>query len=192
MSNKSIYYKSLIIITVLLNISTLAFAGNKFDSSYFDISLNKELKLISKTEEPGFSRYVFSSSNNEDGQLQMRIIVSDKSPGQNQTVDDFQQKSVAAMSTMFMDSYHLYQYLGTPENKKELSKKWSESKLKLGNATYTISTLHFGNQDASFLVTNYNHRTYAITLISNNANKKIRIKNLNALTDQLRSIDFKF
>src|SRR4029079_12022491 len=109
------------------------------------------LNLISKTEEKdnGFYRYVFASSNNDDAELQMRVIVSSKSPERNQSLEAFQTASIGAMSAMFMDSNKLYQYISTPENQKVLSQK--PYKLKLGNASFAGATMYFGNMDVSFL-----------------------------------------
>lgn len=178
-------------IIMLLSISTLVYAGsNKFHSPYFDMTLPKNLKLMSKTEQKkdGFYRYVFGSSSGDDAELQMRVIVSSKMPANGQSLEEFQTEAISNMSVMFMDSYKLYGYLNTPENQKVLSSK--SSKLKLGAARFTGVTMYFGNIDASFLVTNAHSMTYAFTLISKNTNEQARKNNLNILTKQLQSIKF--
>ncbi|OAI50047.1 hypothetical protein AYO45_00260 [Gammaproteobacteria bacterium SCGC AG-212-F23] len=195
MSIKNYFYiiKSLFFISfiMLLGFSINAYAKNKdFHSSCFDISLADNLNLIEKTEEKnnGFYRYIFSSANNENAALQMRVIVSNKKPEANQSLEDFQTAAIGAMTSMFMDSYKLYQYINTPENKKVLSEK--PYQLKLGNTSLTGATMYFGNIDASFLVTRANNMTYAFTLVSKNNNAQIRKNNLKALTEQLQSIKF--
>lgn len=92
------------------------------------------------------------------------------------------------MSVMFIDSYGLYQYLNTPQNKKILGNKLS--KFKVGDTTFAGMTMCFGNIDASFLVTNLHSMTYAFTLISKNGNEQTRKNNLKLLTNQLQSIKF--
>lgn len=87
-----------------------------------------------------------------------------------------------------MDSYHLSEYLNSPENKKVLSSK--PNKIKLGGTIYAGVTMYFGNTDASFLVTNYKNMTYAFTLISRDSSKQLRENNLQTLTKQLGSIKF--
>ncbi len=177
---------------MLLGISTCVYAkSNKFHSPYFDISLAENLKLISKTEQKsdGFYRYVFGSSSSNDAELQMRVIVSSKSPESNQSLEDFETASIGAMSAMFMDSNKLYQYINTRENQKVLSQKPYKSKL--GNASFAGTTMYFGNVDASFLVTRSHNMTYAFTLISQSSNEQTRKNNLKVLTKQLQSLKFK-
>lgn len=184
--------KTLIIVSVmLLSLSTNIYAKSKgFDSPCFAISLDNNLNLISKTEEKndGFYRYVFASSNNDDAEQQMRVIVSNKKPEAGQSLEDFQVASIGAMSAIFMDSYKLYQYINTPENQKVLSKK--PYTLKLGDAVFAGATMYFGNMDASFLVTRSYNMTYAFTLISKRSDAQIRKNNLKKLTSQLQSIKF--
>lgn len=178
-------------IIILLSISTFVYAeSDKFHSPYFDVTLPRNLKLISKTEQKndGFYRYVFASSSGEDADLQMRVIVSSKKPENGQSLEEFQTSAISNMSVMFMDSYKLYGYLNTPENQKVLRGK--PSKLKLGATTFAGVTMYFGSIDASFLVTNARNRTYAFTLISKNTNEQARKNNLNILTKQLQSIKF--
>lgn len=178
-------------IIMLLSISTSVYAKSKdFHSPNFDMSLADNLNLISKTEEKdnGFYRYVFASSNNDDAALQMRVIVSNKQPENNQSLEDFQTASIGAMSTMFMDSNKLYQYINTPENQKVLGQK--PYKLTLGNASFAGATMYFGNVVASFLVTRSHNMTYAFTLISRSNNAQTRKNNLKVLTKQLQSIKF--
>lgn len=178
------------IITVTI-ISTSAYAKNDvFHSPKFELPLNTNINLISKNEQPndGFYQYLFASSNNDNAKLQMRVIVSAKKPEKNQSLEDFQTNALANMSVMLIESYGLYQYLDTPENKKVLSSK--PNKLQLGGSTYAGMTMHFGTIDASFLVTNSHNMTYAFTLISNDANKQARINNLDVLTKKLESIKF--
>ena len=80
-------------IIMLLSITTSVYAKNKdFHSPNFDLSLADNLNLISKTEEKnnGFYRYVFASSNKDKAALQLRVIVSNKKPENNQSLEDFQ------------------------------------------------------------------------------------------------------
>lgn len=194
MPNTSSFHvvKTLIVTSVVLLIfSTSIYAkDNNFHSPCFDISMDNNLNLISKTEEKnnGFYRYVFASSNNDDAQLQMRVIVSNKKPEAVQSIEDFQVATIGAMSAMFMDSYKLYQYISTPENKKVLSEK--PYKLKLGDTDFAGATMYFGDIDASFLVTRSFNMTYAFTLISKDSNEQIRKNNLKLLTGLLQSIKF--
>lgn len=178
-------------IILLLGISTFVYAkSDKFHSPYFDMTLPKNLKLISKTEQKndGFYRYVFGSSSGDDAELQMRVIVSSKKPENGQSLEEFQTGAISNMSVMFMESYKLYGYLNTPENQKVLGSK--PGKLKLGATTFAGVTMYFGSIDASFLVTNSHNMTYAFTLISKNINEQARKNNLNILTRQLQSIKF--
>ena len=129
-------------IIMLLSVATTGYAKNKnFNSPCFGIALTSNLKLISNTEERnhGFYHYVFASSNNDGSELQMRVIVSNKKPEISQSLEDFQVASIGAMSTMFMDSYKLYQYINTPENQKVLSKK--PYKLTVGNSSFAQATM---------------------------------------------------
>ena len=87
-----------------------------------------------------------------------------------------------------MDSNRLYQYINTPENQKVLRQK--PYKLTLGNASFAVATMYFGNVDASFLVTCSHNMTYAFTLISQSSNLQTRTNNLKILTKQLQSIKF--
>ena len=176
---------------ILLSSTALDYArSDKFHSPYFDMTLPKNLKLISKTElkNDGFYRYVFGSSSGDDAELQMRMIVSSKKPENGQSLEEFQTSAISNMSVMFMDSYNLYGYLNTPENQKVLSGK--PGKLKLGAITFAGVTMYFGSIDISFLVTNVRNMTYAFTLISKNTNEQARKNNLNILTKQLQSIKF--
>jgi hypothetical protein len=180
-----------VLIIMMLSISASVYAKSKdFHSPNFDMSLATNLNLISKTEEKnnGFYRYTFASSNNDDAELQIRVIVSSKSPESNQSLEDFETASIGAMSAMFMDSNKLYQYINTPENQKVLSQK--PYKLKLGSASFAGVTMYFGNIDASFLVTRSHNMTYAFTLISQSSNEQTRKNNLKLLTNQLQSIKF--
>lgn len=192
MSKKRLIFvvKILIIVSsMFLSLSNSIYAKG-FDSPCFEISLNNNLNLISKTEEKndGFYRYVFASSNNDDPEQQIRAIVSNKKPEGGQSLEDFQVASIGAMSAMFMDSYKLYQYINTPENQKVLSGK--PYKLKLSDTTFAGATMYFGNIDASFLVTRSHNMTYAFTLISKNSHAQTRKNNLKILTRQLQSIKF--
>lgn len=184
--------KTLISISIiLLSFSTSVYAKNiNFDSPCFIISLSNNLNLIYKTEEKnnGFFRYVFASSNNDDAEQQMRVIVSNKEPEAGQSLEDFQVASIGAMSAMFVDSYKLYQYINTPENQKVLNRK--PYKLKLGDTNFAGAAMYFGDMDATFLVTRSHNMTFAFTLISKNSNVKIRKNNLKILTTQLQSIKF--
>lgn len=185
--------KTLLAVSIImwLSIATSVYAKSKdFHSPNFDLSLANNLNLISKTEEKnnGFYRYVFASSNKDNAALQMRVIVSNKQPENNQSLEDFQTASIGAMSTMFMDSNKLYQYINTSENQKVLRQK--PYKLTLGNTSFAGATMYFGNVDASFLVTRSHNMTYAFTLISQSSNAQTRKNNLKVLTKQLQSIKF--
>jgi hypothetical protein len=179
-------------VIILLSISTFVYAkSDKFDSAYFDMALPTTLKVISKNEQKkaGFYQYIFGSSNSDDAAMQIRAIVSSKSPDNGQSIEEFQTSAVANMSIMFIDSYGLYQYLDTPENKKILGNK--PSKFNIADTTFSGMTMNFGNVDAAFLVTNYHSMTYAFTLISRNSNEQKRKDNLKLLMNHLQSIKFK-
>lgn len=181
----------ILISSILFGFSTSVLANDKnFGSACFNISMDSNLKLISKMEEKnnGFYHYVFASSKNNDAAQQIRVIVSEKKPEAGQSLEDFQATTIGMMSAMFMDSYKLSQYIDTPENKKVLSEK--PYKLKLGDITFAGATMYFGDTDASFLVTRSHNMTYAFTLISKNSNEQVRKKNLKMLTKQLESITF--
>jgi hypothetical protein len=182
---------TLVLIFMLLGTSTLIHAkSDTFHSTYFDISLAENLKLQSKTEQEndGFYRYVFATSSGENAEMQMRVIVSSKGPENDKGLEAFQTETVGNMAAMFMDSFRLYQYINTPENKKVLGEK--PSKLKLGDITFAGITMYFGNIDASFWVANSQGMTYAFTLISRNPNQQTRSNNLKRLTKQLQTIQF--
>jgi hypothetical protein len=176
---------------ILLSFSTFAHAkSDKFHSAYFDMALPTKLKVITKTEQKndGFYQYIFGSSNGDDAAMQIRAIVSSKSPDKGQSIEEFQTSAVANMSIMFIESYGLYQYLDTPENKKILGNK--PSKFNIADTTFSGMTMNFGNIDAAFLVTNYHSMTYAFTLISRNSNQQTRKDNLKLLMNQLQTIKF--
>ncbi len=165
--------------------------GKDFHSPCFNISLASNISLTSKTEDKdnGFYRYVFSSAGGDDAELQIRVIVSNRKPEAGQSIEGFQIASIGAMSAMFMDANKLYEYIGTPKNKKVLSEQ--PYQLKIGSTSFAGATMYFGNTDASFLVTRANDMTYAFTLVSKNSNDQIREDNLKALTEQLQAIKLK-
>jgi hypothetical protein len=177
---------------ILFSLATLVYAKNShFHFTYFDISPTDKLSLVSKFEDnknKGFYRYVFASSNDDKAELEMRLVVSGKAPEKGESLEQFQTDAIGAMSTMFMDAHHLYQYINTPENSKVLSSK--PDKIKLGSATYAGATMYFGDTSASFLVTHVSNMTFAFTLISRNSSEQTRKNNLTMLTQQLESIKF--
>lgn len=182
-----------VFITMLLSISTSVYAAsNDFHSPYFDISLADNLKFISKSEEKanGFYSYVFASSNsNDDTKLQMRVLIANKKPAANQSLEDFQTTVLGTLVAISLESdKKLYQYASTPENQKVLSQK--PDQLKLGNASFAGATMYFGNVDASFLVTSSQDMTYGFILLSQSSNEQLRKNNLKMLTQQLQSIKF--
>lgn len=175
----------------LLGLSVVGYAESKnFHTPCFDISLVNNLNLISKTEEKngGFYRYVFASSNSDNAELQMRVIVSNKKPEAGQSLKDFQVASIGAMSAMFMDAYNLYEYINTPQNQKVLRSKPSQTQL--NKNLFIGMTMYFGAMDASFWVTRSYDMTYAFTLVSKNSDETKRKNNLKMITEQLESVKF--
>ncbi len=53
--------------------------------------------------------------------MQIRVIVSNKQPEKNQSLEAYQTEVIGSISAIFMDSHNLYQYLNSEENKKSLS-----------------------------------------------------------------------
>lgn len=184
-------YTAILALLIGLGVSTTIFGeNNNFESPCFTISMPSNLKLtLKRIDDHRIYQYVFATDDTDQPELQMRLIVANKKPENNQSTEEFLTNSLGAMLTIYLEGFNLYRYLGDPENKKMLGEK--PYHVLFGNTSFSGITLYLGNTDVTFLVARSDDMTYAFTLASQNSDENLRKSNLELLTRILDSIKLK-
>jgi len=184
---------SLFTATIIMFTSTLAFANSKpFSTPFFTINLPDEIVLVNKSKNtnPDMHRYLFSSlPESPYSNQQLKVAVVGQIPETILKSESFEINVLASYALNFMDVYHLYQYLDDPAIRKVL--RQPAQSVKLGNETFKSVALPFDRIQAQFLILIKNKTLYVLTLTSINDNKSIRMKNMQQLTNIVKSIRFK-
>ena len=173
--------------SALLLISPLAQAL-LYQNATFNLHLPKTIAEITKKEDKAiyFYQYLYGTTPYiENAPQQLRIIVMGKAPEKKENYTEWQTQAIGLMTGSFNDIYNI------PMEKQYETLKNDPHPIKIGHQEYIELIAQFNDRDVKFLNCIVNETTYMFTLISNNQDPQVRKTNMDIMTKQLETIQFK-